>query len=146
MRSDFLRPDILRFEYYRYFKSFNEFDDGTLPNALPLRSTLSKTDSMSMPSKPGKRVPLGHWTISFETKTDHVLACIEIKFRTNKNTIIFAKSSMVFSMTLRDFAKLCAISFSAQRNFLYSKCLILDPIDGPLSFSSICQLCLKCTK
>ena len=50
---------------------------------------------------------------------------------------------MVFSMTLRDFAKLCAISFSAQRNFLYSKRLILDPIDGPLSFSSFC---LKCTK
>ena len=30
------RPDILRFEYYRYFKSFRKFHDGTLPNALPL--------------------------------------------------------------------------------------------------------------
>ena len=105
-----------------------------------------QTDSVSVWSKLGKTVPLGHWTISFETKTDHVLACLEIKFRTNKNTIIFAKSSMVFPWPVVILQNCVQYHFPLRGNFLYSKRLILDPIDGTLSFSPFCQLCLKRTK
>ena len=95
------------------------------------------TDSVSMWSKPGKTVPLGHRTISVETKTDHVLAYLEIKFRTNKYTIIFAKSSMVFPWPVVILQNWVKYHFPLRGNFLYSKRLILDPIDGPLSFFSI---------
>ena len=81
----------------------------------PMHFRYKVPDSMSMWSKPGKTVPLGHWKISFETKTDHVLACIEIIFRTNNNAIIFTKSSMVFPWPVVISQKLCATSFSAQR-------------------------------
>ena len=94
-------------------------------------------DNVSMWSTPGKTVPLGHWTISFETKTDHVLT--SVKFRTNKNTIIFAKSSMVFPWTVVIWQDCVQYHFPLRGNFLYSKRLILDPIDGPLSFSPFCQ-------
>ena len=49
------------------------------------------------------------------------------------------------SVTRGDFAKL-QFHFPLRGNVLYSKRLILDLIDGPLSFSSFCQQCLKCTK
>ena len=142
-KAIFRWPDILRCEYYRYFKSFRKFDDGTLPNALPLGSRRSKPIVWS---KPGKTVPLGHWTISFETKTDHVLAYLEMKFRTNKITIIFAKSSVVFPWPVMILQNHVQYHFPLRGNFLYSKSLIFDPIYGPLSFSPFCQLCLECTK
>ena len=49
--------------------------------------------------------------------------------------MVFAEYDGI-SMTRGDFAKLCAISFSAQRKLsvLKKKRLFLDPIDGPLSF------------
>ena len=121
------------FEYYIYFKSFRKFDDGTFTQCTSVTKSKIQTDSVSMWSKPGKTVPLGHLTISFETKTDHDLAYIEIEFRTNKNTIIFAKSSMVFPWPVVILQNCVQYHFPLRGNFLYSKRLILDTIDGPLN-------------
>ena len=79
-------------------------------------------------------MPLGHWTLSFETKIDHVLACIEIKFHVNKNTIIFAKSSMVFRWPVVILQNCVQFHFPLRGNFLYSKRLISIPLTGPYRF------------